>query len=280
MIQHSSTRYIGPGEITYLFIDGGYFRGVIDKFEQEIYGGTRVPVDYSQLSRGFTKIFYYDCQPARRQNEIEEEFDVRKSQQEKLFRHLRSLRGWHIHEGVIKRTGKRARQKEVDILIAVDLLTHTHRRNMHRAAFIAGDQDFRPLVEAIVRDGMFLELFYDPSSVSLDLIDAADARHPLDPYTIHDWLEPSFRKAYPLPSRNVCEDKMIPSSTPLDIGVSDFFGSVELYEDKNEFLIVHAYPDDPERYLHMGSKDLQLLKKIHEKTYGPCEWRSQSAAPV
>lgn len=56
------------------------------------------------------------------------------------------------------------------------MLGHTYRRNMESAAFVAGDVDFRPLVEAVVTDGMYLSLFYEPRHTSPELIRAADAR--------------------------------------------------------------------------------------------------------
>src|SRR5512139_158093 len=196
-----SSPYRGPVEVSYLFIDGAYLRGVLESIGEECYGNPLLPIDFAALAQGFTKVFYYDCLAGQKAQESDADYAVRVSAQEAHFRTLRSLRGWHVIEGVVKRTGKRARQKEVDILIAVDMLTHTHRRNMHRVAFIAGDQDFRPLVEAVVREGMFIELWFEQSSASSELVYTADAHRQLDPYVIQSWLPRKYQTENPLPTR-------------------------------------------------------------------------------
>lgn len=139
----SGSAYRGPKEIRYLFIDGGYFRKVIERFGQRYFGGSSVPVDYQLVdgkfvAYGFTKVFYYDCLAPQKNSESIREYTAGVARQEAHFRKLRSLDGWHVVEGVVKGTGGRARQKEVDIQIAVDMLTHSYRRNMHRVSFIAG----------------------------------------------------------------------------------------------------------------------------------------------
>jgi len=127
-----SSSYLGPTEIRYLFIDGGYLRAVVERFGQEYFNDPRVPIDYEAFTQGFTKVFYYDCLAPRKADESDADYVQRTAPQEAHFRKLRSLHGWHVVEGVVKDTGRRARQKEVDIQIAVDMLTHSFRRNMHR----------------------------------------------------------------------------------------------------------------------------------------------------
>jgi uncharacterized LabA/DUF88 family protein len=266
-----SSPYNGPLPVSYLFVDGAYLRNVLERFEREVYQDLPVAVDYRRLSGSHTKVFYYDCPPTKRQQETDEEFLGRERLQAGLYRHLRSLRGWHIYEGVVKGTGRRARQKEVDILIAVDMLTHAYRRNMNGVAFLAGDQDFRPLIDALVRDGMFIELMYDPSSISSELADAADSRVPLDPYRMFEWLEDGFKKAYPLPERSGGSEKMSPPSAPLAVGLSDW-GTVELFHDGSQFVIIQPHPGNTELFLRMRHPNRDFLQRVHAKTYAACEW--------
>lgn len=149
----SGPGYSGPAAVTYLFIDAGYLNRRLESFGKEWFGVTAV-ANYSAIGAGFTKTFYYDCLPFKTDSESEIDFKRRTEIKEAHFDKLRSYPGWHVSEGLAKwRKKGRSTQKEVDILITVDMLTHTHRKNMHRLAFIAGDQDFRPLLEAIVRDG-------------------------------------------------------------------------------------------------------------------------------
>ena len=185
--------YSGPKEVSYLFVDGAYLRMVCEKFSREYFGGARLPIDYRALGRGFTKCFYYDCLPDPQANE------ERYSQQKAELSAIRALDGWHVAEGVIAGSGDRARQKQVDVRIAVEMLTHSYRRNMHRAAFIAGDQDFKPVIEAVVSEGMYIDIWFEEKSASRDLLDAADGRKALDLSAVYGYLESSFKANHPFP---------------------------------------------------------------------------------
>jgi uncharacterized LabA/DUF88 family protein len=45
--------------------------------------------------------------------------------------------------------GKKRQQKEVDVLLAVDMLTRSFYKNMTKAVLLAGDRDFKPVVEVV-----------------------------------------------------------------------------------------------------------------------------------
>jgi uncharacterized LabA/DUF88 family protein len=66
--------------------------------------------------------------------------------------------------GSLRGAPKKRRQKEVDVLLAADMLTHGYDGNMDKAILIAGDLDFRRVVEALVRRGVFVEVWYEPKS--------------------------------------------------------------------------------------------------------------------
>ena len=194
--------------IQYLFIDGGYVREALSAFGAEWFGQPDLPIDYSlfQGHVGAQKVFYYDCLPPKTKDEQPADYAARIAPHEERFRKLRMLPGWHVPEGVVKRQGRRGpTQKEVDILIAVDMLTHTHRRNMERLHLIAGDQDFRPVVDAVVREGMYVHLWYERETGSQELLEAADATHMLDPYEMLSKTTPEFRHFHTLPSRWSCD---------------------------------------------------------------------------
>jgi hypothetical protein len=90
-------------------------------------------------------------------------------------------------------------QKKVDVMIAVDMMIHTIRRNMSSATLLAGDADFTPLLNALSNEGMFVTLLHPPRA-SKDLLAAADARRKLTAQLIGNWLdEPSRNKVGPLP---------------------------------------------------------------------------------
>jgi len=171
----------------------------------------------------------------------------------------------------VKRTGKRARQKEVDILIAVDMLTHSYRRNMNRVTLLAGDQDFRPLVDALVRDGMFVELCFEPKSASTDLADTADTRKVIDPYVIESWLEESFRKSHAMPKRHVDFSPTPDRPHELRRGGVGNDGPVYLYGMEGGFEIVQTTASEG-HFLHLRHPDQETLLMVHEMTYGSFEW--------
>lgn len=189
--------YRGPTEVSYLFIDGAYLKRALEVLSSTFFGGISLPVDYSRLSAGFTKVFHYDCLPEQKADEADADYQSRTLPHSEAFDELRSIRGWHVFEGVVKRKGVRARQKEIDVRIAVDMLTHTHQRNMHRLSFIAGDRDFRPLIEQVVREGMFVELWYSKSSIDRDLLREADARRALDVDWLYGLVPASFHHRHP-----------------------------------------------------------------------------------
>lgn len=170
------------------------------------------------MAHGATKVFYYDCLPLRKPNESDIDYDNRAKPQEMHFQKLRSLHGWHVIEGIVKGSSKRPRQKEVDIQIAVDMLTHSYRRNMHRITFIAGDQDFRPLIEAVVREGMSVELWYEKSSASVDLAQSADARTLLDPFLLHGFLDKTYQRVHPFPHRVGTSTHEVPKAVVAEVG--------------------------------------------------------------
>lgn len=84
-------------------------------------------------------------------------------------------------------------------MIAVDMLTHTFRGNMHTATLLTGDNDFKPLIDALVREGMFIQLQYPPGETNAELVNAADARVPLTLRTLHSWLTEDSRERFVLP---------------------------------------------------------------------------------
>ena len=42
----SAGGYLGPKEVSYLFVDGGYLRKVCERLSAECFGRIRLPMDY------------------------------------------------------------------------------------------------------------------------------------------------------------------------------------------------------------------------------------------
>lgn len=157
----SSGPYTGPKEISYLFIDGGYLSTIVWDISRKYFNGETLEISFNVLSAGFTKTFYYDCPTPRKSGETSEEYQKRLTRQQLFFNNIRDQRGYHVFEGVVTGKPGKIRQKQVDVKIAVDMLIHTIRGNMHKATIITGDQDFKPLIDALVQEGMYVTLWCD-----------------------------------------------------------------------------------------------------------------------
>lgn len=170
---------------SYLFVDGGCVRAELKALSRKYYGEPdRAQIAWSSFSQNYTKIFYYDALPARLDDEDDRQYEERNSEIIELHSNLRNINGFHVYEGDVRRARsrrERPQQKKVDVMIAVDMLLHTFRRNMNLATLIASDLDFSPLLHALVREGMYVTLWYPPSATSEELRAAADARRKFIP---------------------------------------------------------------------------------------------------
>jgi uncharacterized LabA/DUF88 family protein len=267
----SSPGYRGPAEISYLFIDGAYLAERLKSFG-ELWFDEPAEIHFQTLGQGFTKVFYYDSLPVRDEKEDEATFQLKLTAKEALFDQLRSISGWHVSEGLTKRRRKQSTQKEVDILIAVDMLTHTYRKNMHRLTFIAGDQDFRPLIDAVVRDGMYVTLWYASNSIAKDLKDTADSTKELDLYTLHGFLTQEFRERHPLPLRVGRNERV--TGQMIERGYVDDFNSACIFKslEDDTLTIMETTPIQNNYYSMSLMGNLPFLKRVHKHLYGPCEW--------
>src|SRR5713226_9055235 len=156
-------------EHTYLFIDGEYLRRIHNETMQAFFG-VDGDLDLEEIKdeASAVRAFFYDSiDDAPREGETEEACQTRLGPLEQFFARARALSGVHVRLGTVvgKRSRKKEpRQKEVDILLATDMLTHGFNGSMQKAVLLAGDLDFRPIVEALVRHGVFVEVWYHRSS--------------------------------------------------------------------------------------------------------------------
>jgi len=164
--------YNGPKEVSYLFVDAGCLRAVVQRISNVIFGQPdTVQINYAGLKRQHQKVFVYDALSAQERGEDQVAYERRIESRMVEIRTIRSLSGFHVQLGDLR--GRIARQKKVDVQIAVDMLLHAFRGNMHRATLLAGDIDFVPLLEALVREGMQVNLWH-PEQAARELMSAAD----------------------------------------------------------------------------------------------------------
>jgi uncharacterized LabA/DUF88 family protein len=70
-------------------------------------------------------------------------------------------------------------QKQVDILLGVDLVTLAAKNQITDAIILAGDSDFLPAIEMAKREGVAIHLYHGAYPHS-DLVAAADERVRID----------------------------------------------------------------------------------------------------
>ncbi len=64
--------------------------------------------------------------------------------------------------------------KRVDISLATEMLTHAHRKNYDVAVLVAGDEDYIPLVDAVMAEGRRVVLWFIDDGLSPALKNKAD----------------------------------------------------------------------------------------------------------
>lgn len=111
--------------------------------------------------------------------------------------------GFHVFEGVAFGRKKRIRQKGIDIMIAVDMLRHSFRKNMDKAALLTGDLDFKPLLEALNLEGMYTTVYYSNESISKELLFAADDNFKITIQKLYEWSTDTFRNQYCIPEYKI-----------------------------------------------------------------------------
>jgi uncharacterized LabA/DUF88 family protein len=265
--------YTGPQEVRYLFIDGEQLRKTAEDVGKDWFGKP-IELDYAKLQGLHLKVFYYDCLPAKRASESDEENVARRAEKHAFFNELRELQGWHVSEGVARhRKKERQEQKEVDILIAVDMLTHTHRRNMHRLTFISGDQDFAPLIEAVVREGMYVELLYPEGRTSTDLRNFADVARPMDIDFLMGVATDAFLRSNGLPTREYMYDSSPRGAQLQEEGFRDGLIVARLWKDQTGLHTIKQVDEVRGQYFTVRHPDLPKAKRYFERTTGPLDWQ-------
>jgi uncharacterized LabA/DUF88 family protein len=176
-----------------MFIDGAYLRSRIED------AATRYSIDkdrrlvgdldcFCQFIRGrHEKVFFYDCLPLRRSGEDDLAYGARVTQAEESFSLLRRLPGFHVFLGNAKSEGAKARQKGVDVQLAVHMLMHVFRKNVRNVTLVTGDLDFKPLIDALVLEGAYVTLRFEQTSAAKELIEAADEQAPFWLFEIAGW---------------------------------------------------------------------------------------------
>ncbi len=268
-----SASYMGPREVSYLFIDGAYLNRAVNNVAKNFFGEETIPIDFRKLASGYTKSFYYDCPRPQRNGELSEDYQNDIQRQKSFFNSIRCLDGYHVFEGTTTGDLGKPRQKQIDVKIAVDMLRHSHHRNMHKATLLTGDLDFKPLIDSLVDDGMYVTLWYEESSASRELIFSADAQRRLTITSVHGFSTNAFQAKFTIPQQRVMTKNLGGLTKQIKTGVSPSNLQVELHQGPDGFCVIFSYPDETTgQFLHIYHDDQGSLEKFVDSEFFKVKW--------
>ncbi len=264
-----------PKPVEYLFIDGAYLRKCLDSWSSKFFKGKPVELDFEILAKGFQKTFYYDCLSPQNKGENQVDYDNRLIPQKNFFNSLREHNGFHVYEGTTSGTGGRARQKQIDIMIAVHMLSHTIRGNMSKTTLLAGDLDFKPVVDALVQEGMYVTLWCEKRSTSRELLYSADSKRDFDLWYVWQSTTIKFRNEFPAPQRFIDSIKKIEGLKPIQEGTVNLGGyAAILYNVETKWYSI-VYQDNNGRFDHIDHPDRKILELFLQDIGIEFQWNNR-----
>jgi len=183
-----------PLERVMIFIDGAYIR----KLSNEYYRHDKI--DFKKFAdvlqrmyhtipgypfrMNLIRIYYYDA--------IVDKLDKEYEKQKEYFDSLDRLMWYSVRLGELVRSStKEFKQKGVDILMAIDVLTKAYQDQYDTGMFVMGDADFIPLIEAVKNAGKKTICVFHKDHSSFDLIKTFDMNIRFEEKAIESWLKKS-----------------------------------------------------------------------------------------
>jgi glycosidase len=133
---------------------------------------------------------------------------------------------------------------------------------------ITGDQDFKPLVDALVQMGLYVDVVGDVRHTSTELARSADSYQPLRFSDYHAWAPADWRKAHPLPEFGY--GKVDVSSFEVASQHGTLGGApVRIYLRDRDFLV---YWHNAERPEYAAGRPLDRTMLAAELEFGRIAW--------
>lgn len=180
-----------------IFIDGGYLRKKIsEKSDGKINYQKLAEILTAHTQRAGSKshlirAYYYDAMPSLKhlekstfpepdQSQIFDEQGRIGVKQQKLVEEIRMVELFDVRLGELVWSGiGKYRQKGVDSLVAIDMITKAYEGQYDEAVLVAGDSDFIEIVKAVKNIGPRVTGAYFESNVRDELLFEFDKRFPL-----------------------------------------------------------------------------------------------------
>jgi uncharacterized LabA/DUF88 family protein len=167
-----------------VFIDGSYLDHVLEGRTH----GKRI--NYQKLVKSIVnkagsdceiiRIYYYHCLPYQ-DNPPTEEQRQRFSRAQRFFRAIQRTPRFEVRRGRLAYRGVDVEgkpifeQKQIDLLLGIDLVLHTAKGKIDEAFLVAGDSDFIPAIRAVKSEGVVVYLVHGTNPHD-DLLDEVDER--------------------------------------------------------------------------------------------------------
>jgi len=165
-------------EKTAIIIDSGYINAIYQHY-------IKIKIDYQKMidnlsgGKELLRAYYYFCPPYQSSPPTAEEKE-RQSSFNKFLYSLRQIPRLTLRQGKLEKRPDGFKQKRVDIMMAVDLVTLSARSQIQSAIIIAGDSDLIPAIDTAKNNGTIIYLYYYYKCVHDELLNACDERIPMD----------------------------------------------------------------------------------------------------
>ncbi|VVB89912.1 NYN domain protein [uncultured archaeon] len=177
----------GGSSISYrsfmIFIDGGYLRkGIKEKFGHDKIDFNGLPWILANKARWGTiqmelrRVYYYDAITDYKEDQ------EKHKELEPYFENIQKIDNYEVKLGRLIKTNKENgyRQKGVDVLLAIDMISKAHLDHYDIALLLAGDDDYLDMVKSI-KDFTGKRVYgaYFEHNASKRLVASLDMRIPL-----------------------------------------------------------------------------------------------------
>lgn len=264
---------------TYVFIDGEYLRHR-HREEMSRFFGVEGELELSPIMQQTkaTRVYFYDAVDyAQRVGEDGAAWEKRVLVREQFLASVAALNGFLVRPGSVRR-GKKREQKEVDVLLAVDMMEHVLNGSMSKAILIAGDVDFRPVVEALVRHGVTVHVWYHSGSFAQELPGAADFGHEIKFRQLHSWNTEAFKKMHRVPYEESRAGDSWGELVKIGSLYPRYSSRVALYKlppgaAKPDKFFLWINVEQWEK-LMVSDTDLDLIERYVATQYAPIQWEA------
>ena len=166
---------------TAIFIDGGYLNNVMKEFHGRTLNFEKFSNVLTDSGKDLFRTYYYNSLPIIYPNSHSNAEDIERLNKAKIFYtilneipNLEIRLGKLVHDVV---NGKDSfAQKQVDILLTIDLLSLSLKGQITKAIIITGDSDFVPLIRRVKDEGIKVQLMHG-KSYSKELWEICDIRN-------------------------------------------------------------------------------------------------------